>query len=53
MKNKSSDVILLFRTWLVEYCLAKGFVIHEHRSKKLSSVSYEAKQIIHTINMHD
>ena len=53
MKDISSNVILLCLTQLVEYYLSKGFVTIEHNSKNLSSVTNEAKQRIHAIDMHD
>ena len=53
MKDKNLTVILLCRTRLVEYYLAKELIILELKSKNLSSVLNETKQIIHTIDMHD
>ena len=36
----------------MELYLAKGFVIHQHNSKHLSSVHNEDKQRIHAIDIH-
>ena len=51
-KKTNSNVISLCHTQLVEYYLAKGFVIIAHKSEKLSSVSNEAKKRIHATNIH-
>ena len=53
MKDTNLIAILLCRTQLVEYYLAKVFVIHEQNSKNLSIVTNEVKQIIHVICIHD
>ena len=49
--KKNSTVVLLFRTWLVEYFF-KTFVILQYNSKQLSSVPNEGKQIILAANIH-
>ena len=43
MKDTNVTTILLFRNWLVEYYLSKGFVILEHNFKTLISVPNEEK----------
>ena len=50
MKKLKSTEILLCRSRLVNYYLAKGFVILEHNSKQLSSVPNDLKLRIHAIN---
>ena len=50
--EKYSTTILLWRIYLVEYFLSKGFVILEHNSKNLSSAPNEVKQTINVINIH-
>ena len=52
-KDKNSTVILLCCNQLVEYYLEKGFVILVQKSNNLISVSNEAKQRIHAIDIHD
>ena len=37
----------------MEYYLAKGLLIIEQNSKKLSIIPNKAKQITHLINIHD
>ena len=49
-KKKNPTVILVSRSRLLNYYLAKGFVILEHNSKQLISVPNDAKLIIHAIN---
>ena len=49
IKEKGSTVILICRYWLVNYYLAKGFVIIQHNSKHLCSIPNEKKQIIRVI----
>ena len=44
MMETNSTVLLLFRYWLVNYYLAKGFVILEHNYNQLGSVHNEAKK---------
>ena len=53
IKDTNSTVVILYRTPLVEYYLAKVFVILEHNSTELSIVPNEVKQIMHAIDMHD
>ena len=50
MKNINSTAILLYRSRLVNYYLAKVFIIIKQKSKHLSIVPNEVKQIIHAIN---
>ena len=49
-KNRNPTVILVCRSWLMNYYLPKRFVIIEHNYKYLSSVPNEAKQRIHAIS---
>ena len=49
-KKKNSTVMLVCRYCLVNYYLSKGFVIFEHNSKQLISVTNGLKLIIHAIN---
>ena len=49
-REKNSTAMLVWRYRLLNYYESKGFVILEHNSKNLSSVSSEAKQRIHAIN---
>ena len=51
MKNTNSTVILVCRSWLVNYYIKRGFVIIEHNSKHLISVPNEVKQCINEINI--
>ena len=44
MKDTNSNVILLYRTWLMGYYLEKGFVRLEQNSKNLIIVPNEVKQ---------
>ena len=50
MKKPNSTVILVCQYVLVNYYLAKVFVILEHKSKQWSSVPNDVKLIIHAIN---
>ena len=50
MKKLNSTDILLCRSRLVNYYLAKGFVILEHKSKQLSGATNDLKLEIHAIN---
>ena len=50
MKNTNLTVVLVCRSWLVNYYLEKGFIILEHNSKHSISVLNDAKQIIHDID---
>ena len=51
-EEKIPTIILLFRTRLVEYYLAKGFVILQKNSNNLISVPNEYKQRIYAIDIH-
>ena len=51
MKKTKSTFILSCRSRLVEYFLEKGFLIIQHKSKQLSSITNEARQIIHDIHI--
>ena len=48
-KGNKSTVILLCRSRLVNYYLAKGLVILQYNYKHLSSIPIETKQKIHAI----
>ena len=50
IKKSNSTVILVCRSCLVHFYLAKGFVILEHNYKQLSSVPNDVKLIIHAID---
>ena len=45
-----SNVILLYGSYLVNYNLARWFLILEHNSKNLSTVPNDAKLIVHADN---
>ena len=49
-KKTVPTVILVCQSRLVNYYLAKGFVILEHNYKQLSSVPNDVKLIIHAID---
>ena len=51
--EKSSTIIVLCHTRLVEYYLSKEFVILEHNSKNLSSLPNEAKQRVYASNIYN
>ena len=51
MKKTKSTFILSCRSRLVEYFLEMGFLIIQHKSKHLSSITNEARQIIHDIHI--
>ena len=50
MKKRNLTVILVFRSWMVNYHLEKGLVIIEKESQKLSILLNDVKLIIHAID---
>ena len=51
-RRKNSTVVLVFRSRLVNYYLAKGFVILEQKYKHLISVPNNLKLRIYVIDKH-
>ena len=52
MNKTNSTVVSLCRTCLVEYYLAKEFVIFQLKSENLRSVHNKSKQRKHAVNIH-